>query len=236
MLYPAIAAGVSLVFAAMVWRQYQVKRRPCQRWWAISLFVSFIASAAYLVALAGSPTAFRIYYLGGALLTAPFMGLGSAYLGMSPKVARWSEAAVGVLAVLGTFGLLTAPLDAAALAALDGGSGVGVLDLPGWTLAILIVLNTYGTAAVVGVALWSAVNLARRRAVGQFFFANLLIATGVLFFAAAGTAARAMGSPGFWGMMALGWIIAYGGFLLTYRLPVPVVAPAPGPKTEGAAP
>lgn len=232
MLYPAISAAVSLVFGLMVWRQYQTRRKPYQFWWSIALFMSFAASLAYLLALGGSGTAFRLYYLGGALLTAPFMGLGSAYLGMAPRVARVSQVAVLALAALGTVGLFMAPIDAPALAALDGGPGVGVLHLSGWTLGVLILLNSYGTVAVIGVAVWSAVNLARKRAVGQFFLANLLIATGVLFFAAAGTAARMSGSAAFWGMMALGWVIAYGGFLLTYRLPA---LAQPQPQAKGAA-
>ncbi len=108
-----------------------------------------------------------------------------------------------------------------ALSNVAGTPGTGVLE-PGAWLPILIILNTLGVVALVGVAIYSGWQLWRSRAgksdtrAGNLLLENVLILTGALFNAAAGTLARAFGlSSSFWLIMALGWIIFYLGVLFT---------------------
>ncbi|HEY8449884.1 MAG TPA: hypothetical protein VIL95_05320, partial [Bacillota bacterium] len=139
-LYATVSALVTAVLAAAVWRQYRWRRRPYQLVWGISLSLGTLASLAYAAATAtGAAFWFRLYYLCGALWVAPLMGLGSLYLARS----RWAPAfAVGLLGLgtVASVSILTAPLDVTALASLTG-SGRGILSLPSYGLAILIVLN-----------------------------------------------------------------------------------------------
>jgi len=216
--YPIVVAIISLVFALQVGAQYSRRRRPYQALWTVSLAMSFVASVAYAVTLAtnNSPAWFRIYYLFGGLLMPAYMGTGSLYLAYSKRTGNVALAVVAILSVLGAVLLAMAPIDAQALAALNGGPGTGVLK-PGAWLPVLIVLNTYGLAAVVWVALASGWRAARRTGSGAMASGNLLLALGVIILGAAGTAAR-LGSGGyFWLTMALGWLVTYAGFRVIDR-------------------
>ncbi len=214
-LFPLIVAAVTLAFAVMLYRRYRRRPRPHLLWWTVSMVQGLVASLAYVVAVTtASAFFFKLYYLFGALMVAAYLALGSVHLVARPAVARWALYGVLLFTVAGAAGILAAPVDRAALAetAATGGSGAGVLGSKGLWLAQLVVMNTFGTVGVVLPALYSAVQLARRRAAGGFVFGNLLIAAGVLLLAAAGTAAR-LGAGGFWGTMALGYAVAFLGFL-----------------------
>jgi hypothetical protein len=121
---------------------------------------------------------------------------------------------VTAAAAVAAAGLLAAPVDTAALAALAGGSGRGVLLLPGWVRALLAGLNAFGVVAVVGVALRSALARLRRGEAGRAWGGNLLIALGVLLLGAAGSASRLpAGDAAFWPLMTAGWLAVYVGFV-----------------------
>lgn len=140
------------------------------------------------------------------------MGLGSLFLHFGLTWSRYVAMGAVLLGLVASYGVVSAPLDAHALAALDGGPGSDVLDLGGLPLASLIVLNTFGVASVAGLALRSALAARRNQAGRGFFLGNLLLALGVLFLGFAGSLARA-GIPGsFWFLMALGFIVLYLGF------------------------
>lgn len=87
-----------------------------------------------------------------------------------------------------------------------------------------IILNTAGVVAVVGVALYSGWKLLRRQAnVGDMrtsnvLWANILILTGAILNAVAGTLARLLGIQNtFWLIMSIGWIVLFAGVLLANR-------------------
>lgn len=212
-IYPLIVAAVSAIFGLRVAGQYRRRRRPHQVLWAVSLAMSFIASVSYALTLAtgNSPFWFRTYYLFGALLMPAYMGTGSLYLGYSRRTGNIVLLAVIVLSVLGAVLLAAAPIDQVALATLDGGPGTGVIKAGAW-LPILIIMNTYGLAAVVWVALASGWRASKRRAAPGMTTGNVLLTLGVIILGAAGTAAR-LGSGGyFWLTMTAGWVVTYAGF------------------------
>ncbi len=198
--------------AAVLLRQYRDRKRPYQLAWAISLATGTAAGIFYLVCMAtsGSELAFRFYYICGALLIAPLLGLGSMVLLGRRTLLRVYGLVVAVGGVLGIIGIATAPLDRAQLAALSGSPGTTMITgvLP---LVAIIVLNSLGTIAVIGVALSSAVGAARRLAPAIFVWGNVLIAVGTLIIAAAGSMARLGHGAGFWGTMLVGWVGIYVG-------------------------
>lgn len=214
MFYPILVAIVSGLFAIRVTRDYIAKRKAYHGLWSTALAMSCVASIAYVLAATyDSAPAFRIYYLFGALLVAPYTGMGSLYLALRPATARRCLWVVHGVSVVGAVLLISAEVDLGALAALAGSSGRGVLA-PGAWLAAMIALNLFGTVAVVGVALLSVLRMRRSGSDIGMLVGNALIGGGFLVVALAGSAARWWPDwdGGFWVTMAAGWAVAYLGF------------------------
>ncbi len=81
----------------------------------------------------------------------------------------------------------------------------------------IIVLNTLGVLAVVGVAIYSGWKLIQRQGTSSLLWANVLILAGDLINAAAGTTARLGVKNIFWLVMTFGWIVFFIGVLLASR-------------------
>ncbi|MCL6520917.1 MAG: hypothetical protein K6U79_00905 [Firmicutes bacterium] len=216
LVYPLVVALVCALFGYGTLRQYLERRRPHQLLWTVSLAMGFLGAVGYLLALRTASLAwFRIYYLFGAMLMAAYLGLGSLFL--HDRGGRWSRPIfwlVLLLSLAGAVALFRTPGDAAAVARLDGGPGTQVLalDRNPAALVLLILLNTFGLVAVAGLALLSAWQLSRKQASGAFTQGNALIALGTILLGAAGSLAR-LGQPAwFWPLMALGFVVLYGGF------------------------
>ena len=241
MTYALLVADISAAFAAAVSWQYASRRRPYQLAWCAALLMSALAAEAYVLALPpmSSQIAFRVYYALGGVLMPAWLGLGSVLLVGSPKVGEWAFGALTAVSALAVGAVAVAPLDGPALARLDGGPGTGILQAGVW-LPMTIVLNTAGVIAVVGVAMYSGIALARRRGSAQLLAANVLIAAGDLTVGVAGSMARTGHPELFWITMLVGWIVIFGGFLLTLgfrpgsgqRSHVPL--PAPTERTPAA--
>lgn len=231
--YPLIVLIVSAVFGAAVFRQYRRRHRQYQLIWSFSLLMAALGSLAYIVFLLGgkSELAFRVYYICGALLTAPLLGMGSLLLAARSDPAQrrmqWVLRTLIVLGAIGALLLLVSPIDGVALQHVNGGPGdrpdTAVAGHPdvyrtGIWLLFLIVLNIFGAAAVIGVALYSGWQLWKRRIAGRLVAANALIALGTYVISQAGGQARTgLGAGFFWVTMAIGWVVLFCGFLLTSR-------------------
>ncbi|MCL6599970.1 MAG: hypothetical protein K6T81_14735 [Alicyclobacillus macrosporangiidus] len=208
---------VCIVFLWSVFRRYLQHRRLSHLFWSVSLAASAVASFSYCGALWGSGEAaevwFRLYYILGALWMPAWMGLGSLALVLRPRWVWAMASAVTVAGAAGSVLLSDAPIRPKALAALAGQAGTGILA-PGAWLGVLIPLNTFGAAAVIGIAVWSAWKTYRREAPVRFLYGNLWLAFGVLVISMAGTSARMGWGDLFWGVMFLGWGITYWGYRL----------------------
>jgi hypothetical protein len=214
-------------FAGTITRQYLQRRREAQLYWSIALLMAFFGTLAYILLVLVIPTSemgiffFRLYYVLGAALTPAWLGLGSLALVTGKRTARTCLFLLCMASLLAVVTISEAPLDLVALAHVAGTVGTGILKPAAW-LPTIIVLNSAGVVAVVGVALYSGWKLLRRQKsvaglqTRNLLLANVLILAGDLFNAAAGTLARLFGlSSAFWLIMALGWIIFYQGVLMT---------------------
>jgi hypothetical protein len=143
------AALVTLRLSGDLVRRFRRRRSPELAAWAAGLAAYSLAAGALAwgAAAGWSDAAFRVYYLGGALLTAALLGAGSLLL-----VGRRRVAPVALLYV----GLAVGVALAVPLRGDFSGSEIpdaqDVLDL--WPARVLAIIgNSVGTLAVVGVAI-----------------------------------------------------------------------------------
>lgn len=213
--FPMIMAVVLIGLTVSVGAQYRQRHRAHQAAWGLALALGAVGTLAYLGCVLSGDNAvlFRLYYIGGALLTAPLLGLGSVYLLPNPLWPRLYLALTVVGAALGITGILGQALSPAGLAAIGDGPGTTLIHAS-LALVPLIILNSLGTVGVVGVGLWSLYRSAVRHGPWVFVGGNGLIVAGTLLVAAAGGMARLDHGAGFWGAMTIGWIVLYAGFAL----------------------
>jgi hypothetical protein len=222
MLLPLVVTVVAFVFGVMLLKQYVERGKPYQLVWAIALFMGCMAGLTFVLFLADGRSVFffRAYYIFGALLMAAYLGLGEVYLLASRRAADITALIVVMFSVVGLSFISIAPVDASFLQ----GSNVegGTQAISGPAIAFIAVLNTFGAAAVIGGAGYSAYRVWKRHSPAQFLAANVLIAGGTLLASLAGTLARVTASgSSFWALLAAGFVVLFAGFLLTTtpRLP-----------------
>lgn len=231
LLFAIVNVVVTGLFAGVVLRQYLQRRRNAQLYWSIALVMAFLATLAYVFMVIVGPTSgtgvalFRIYYIFGAALVPAWLGLGSIALVASPRITRICLIVLSVLSILAIVLISTASIDMSKLSQIAGTPGTGILE-PGAWLVTIIILNTLGVLAVVGVAIYSGWKLIRRQSsvagiqTINLLWANVLILIGDLLNAAAGTLARGFGlQSSFWIIQAVGWTVFFAGVLVASRRP-----------------
>jgi hypothetical protein len=193
------AALVALRLAGRLASRWRVVRRPELAAWSVSLLAFAIASGALAAGAAAGfgEISFRVYYLCGAMLTAPLLGLGSLLL----RKVRWALPVALVYCGVCVGTMLSEPL-LATPAGQEIPEAQAYLDVfPCRVLAIAG--NAAGTVAVIAIALATI----RRRPRG-----NSLIVAGVAV-AAAGSALFGVGVAGSAVSLALATLLLYGGFV-----------------------
>jgi hypothetical protein len=166
---------------------------------------------------------FHTYYILGAALMPAWLGLGSIALVSSRRLTYICLTILCVLSVVAGALILSSDLDMHKLSQIAGTPGTGILH-PGAWLVMVIILNTLGVLAVVGVAIYSGWKLVRRAhgpptaQASNLLRANILIMAGDLLNGAAGSLARFLGiQSAFWLVMAVGWTVFFVGVLLAGR-------------------
>ncbi len=227
---PVVIAVILAGLATSLGLQWSRRRRAYQLAWTVALFWGFVGTLAFVLsaALGGQVFLFRLYYLGGAVLIAPLLGVGSAYL---LRTAVWARLLLGITVVsaaVAALGLWTTPLDPARLHAMGIAPGTQLITAP-LVIIPVVVGNSLGTIAVVGVALASVWRAVRTRAQSGQAWGNALIAAGTLLVAAAGSLARLGHGAGFWGTMTAGWVVVYFGVTVVSSAHARVHAEQGGP-------
>ena len=193
------AALVTLRLSGDLVRRFRARRSPELAAWAAGLAAYSLAAGALAwgAAAGWSEAAFRVYYLGGGLLTAALLGAGSLLL-----VGRRRVAWVALLYVGLAVGVaLAVPLQAE-LPGSEIPEPQDVLDV--WPARVLaIVGNSLGTLAVVVVA----VVTFRARPVG-----NALILAGIAV-AGIGSGLAGLGIGALAPAIAVAAILLYAGFV-----------------------
>ncbi len=238
LLSPIVNVVVTALFAGIVLRQFVRRHRISQLYWSVGLMMAFVATLAYVLMVAVGPTSgagivfFRVYYILGGALVPAWLGLGSIALVAGKQVTRICFIGLCVLSVLAAVLIAMAGVNMSTLAHVAGTPGTGILQ-PGLWLITIIILNTLGVLAVVGVAIYSGWNLVRRQlslgdlSTSNILWANVLILVGDLLNGLAGTLARFLGLEStFWLVMSLGWVLFLAGVLLASQRPAAKTAAA----------
>ena len=185
---PLAAAIISLIFAATVLDQYFARRKPYQLVWAIGLFMFFLSmgSAFWIEAQGLFETAYRLWYLFGAILVAAYLGMGTLYLLVRRRTAHIIMTILLVASAYATFMVFTATIDLGAISA----SGLSGDAMPGDVRLLTPFFNIFGTVALIGGAIYSAWVFWRRRAMPHRVVSGILIAGGAMLTAMGGTLSR----------------------------------------------
>jgi CHASE2 domain-containing sensor protein len=201
------AALVTLRLSGELVRRFRARRRPELAAWAAGLAAYSLAAGALAwgAAAGWSDAAFRVYYLGGALLTAALLGVGSLLLvgrrWVAPVALLYVGLAVGVAVAVPLHGELTGS---------EIPEAQDVLDV--WPArALAIVGNSVGTVAVVVIALATL----RSRPVG-----NVLILAGIGV-AGIGSGLAGLGIGALAPAIAIAAVLLYAGFVAPAALPQP---------------
>ncbi len=209
------AALVTLRLSGDLVRRYRRRRAPELAVWAAGLGAYALAAGALAwgAAAGWSDAVFRVYYLGGALLTATLLGAGSLRLvgkrWIVPVALMYAGLAVGVAVAVPLHGDVSGTTIPEAQ---------DVLDL--WPARILaIVGNSLGTLAVVGVAIATF----RARPLG-----NALIVVGIAV-AGLGSGLAGLGIGALAPAIMLAALLLYAGFVAP-SLPKPHRNEKPGDR------
>lgn len=198
------AALVSLRLSGDLLRRYRERRAPELAAWATALAAYALAAGALAwgAAAGWSEAVFRVYYLGGALLTAALLGFGSLLLAGHRRVAPAAFVYAGVAVGIALAMPLRSELAGSAVP-----DAQAVLDL--WPARVLAIAgNSLGTLAVVLVALATF----RARPLG-----NALILAGVGV-AAIGSGLGGLGVGALAPTIVIAAILLYLGFVAPTRV------------------
>ncbi|MFN2488817.1 MAG: hypothetical protein ABR529_03575 [Actinomycetota bacterium] len=219
--FPLGAAVVSGVFAVAVGLQWARRRRPNLLAWAIALAMFALASFAPAVGMleGWTPAWFRIYYLFGAIVNVPVLGLGTIYLLGSRRIGHVCAALVTVASVVAAVIVWQAHLEAQLLD--TGGIPKGSEVMSEGVRLLARIYSFAGFFVVLGGALWSAYRLTRqkRAELRPLAVANGLIAAGTFVVAlGSGFAFYGRGLPFAVGLFG-GVCLMFWGFLKTRAQP-----------------
>jgi hypothetical protein len=166
-------------------------------------------------------TIYRLWYLFGAIFVAAYLGMGTIYLLVRRRIANIIMVILMVASFYAIFRVFNANIDINTLQELSGKA------MPLGVRFITPFFNTFGTAALVGGAIYSAWIFWRKRILPHRVVSNILIAVGAVLPALGGTLMR------FWDSLnasylleLLGIVIIFFGFLRSreifglYRFPL----------------
>ncbi len=230
---PYLSTLVTFAFAAAVFRRYLLKHGPHLLLWSIGLVWFGIGTLSEVIlGLTFSGLVLKLWYLSGAMLTAAWLGQGTIHLLVRKRgVALTMTGILTAVSILAVVLVLSAPLTPAAssynLSQAISSQYQDILTRGGLTIALTILLNIYGTLALVGGAIYSAVIFWRKRVLLNRMIGNILIAIGALAPAMAGSFVKLGLADLLYLSELIGVVLMYIGFIQATTVPARESAPAP---------
>ncbi len=209
---PLVTSIISFIFAIIVLDQYLARRKPHQLLWVIGLLMYCFSTFTefWWNVIGPNEIIYRLWYLIGAIFVAAYLGQGTLYFLLRRKVAHIIMAVLGVASIYAAYRVLSINIDITGLTEL---TGVGIF--PTYIRAILTpIFNSFGTLALVGGAIYSAIIFWKKHILKHRIWANILIAVGALLPAIGGTNISVGGNIDLFFIFELvGVIIIFIGFL-----------------------
>jgi hypothetical protein len=229
---PFISTLVTFAFAAAVFARYLKRRGPHLLLWTIGLiFYGLGTLSEVILGFTFSGLVLKLWYLSGAMLTAAWLGQGTIHLLVRKRgIALTLTGILVAVSLLAAVLVLSAPLTPAAasyhVTQPISSQYKDILTRGGLTIILTILLNIYGTLALVGGAAYSAIIFWRKRVLLHRMIGNILIAVGAMAPAMAGSFVK-MGLPDLLYLSELiGVVVMYVGFIQSTTAPARETAPA----------
>ncbi len=188
-----ISTIISFTFAGAVFNRYRRRKGNHLLMWGIGLVLYGLGTLGEVIlSLTFNEFVLKMWYISGAMLTAAWLGQGTIWLLVrKPGIARISTYILAAVSLFAIVLVLLAPVTAAA-ASYDVTRPASeqykdILVRSGTITALTIILNIYGTIALVGGAIYSAFLFWRKRVLLNRVLGNVLIALGAMFPAVAGS-------------------------------------------------
>ncbi|MBN2149622.1 MAG: hypothetical protein JW726_19700 [Anaerolineales bacterium] len=214
-----LSTVVSLSFAFAVFNRYRQRGGLHLLFWTIGLALYGLGTLTEVVMLfTFNPLALKVWYISGAMLTAAWLGQGSVNLLVRKRgVAGVLNIALAIVSLAAILLIAIAPVTPAA-ASYNPGEPISsqykeILTRNGFIIFLTILLNLYGTVALVGGAIYSAFLFWRKKVLLNRMLGNILIAAGAMMPAMGGSFLKA-GLPD-WLYLSefLGAVVMYIGFV-----------------------
>lgn len=229
-LFAIIAASISGFFASTLLRRWRTSRRLQELSWGVSLAMYAVASLAVAAGAAQGWdfTTYRIFWLFGAVLTVPWLALGSIALSMGRTMTWVATALVAILQPVALVATVTGKLAIAPFLDDATGHSSATKKIPRgaevWDGSLALSLGRWasivGWVVVVGIAVWTSRPRRGMSPPKSRVQANLLISIGVSVVAIGGFALGRVGKgEAFSVALAVGVAVMYVGFLLAGRAP-----------------
>ncbi|MFZ5923472.1 MAG: hypothetical protein ACOYY3_20700 [Chloroflexota bacterium] len=230
--FPYLSTVVTFFFAVAVFNRYRQRGGMHLLLWSVGLvFYGLGTLSEVLLGLTFNVFVLKLWYLTGAMLTAAWLGMGTVFLlirkGNTAKILTWVLAAVSLLALglIAAAPVLSTSYDISAPASEQYKD---ILSRNGLMIFLTILLNIYGTIAMVGGAIYSAFLFWRKKVLANRMFGNILIAAGALAPAMAGSFVKAGLVDVLYVSEFVGAVLMYAGFVLaTAAKPEPATTAAP---------
>jgi hypothetical protein len=229
---PFLSTLVTFAFAAAVFARFLKRRGPHLLLWTIGLlFFSIGTLSEVILAFTFSGLVLKLWYLSGAMLTAAWLGQGTIHLLVRKRGISWTL--TGILTAVSLLAgslILFAPLMPAAtsyhVTMAISSQYKDILTRGSLTILLTILLNIYGTLALVGGAIYSAFIFWRKHVLLNRMIGNVLIAIGALAPAMAGSFVKAGLVDALYLSELIGVVLMYIGFIQATTVPARESAPA----------
>ena len=184
---------ITFTFAAAVFKRFTARHGPHLFLWGIGLMLYGIGALMEVISLFNfNVIALRLWYLTGAMLTAAWLGQGTVNLLVRRRgIALALNIILSLASVLAVVLVFLAPINPAA-ASFNTSQPLSaqyqdILTRSSTIVMLTILLNSYGTLALVGGAIYSAYIFWRKHILFNRMIGNILIAAGAILPATGGT-------------------------------------------------
>ncbi len=227
---------VTFIFVVAVFRRYLQRGGPHLLFWTIGLVLYGLGTLSEVIlALTYNPAVLKLWYLCGAMLTAAWLGEGTIHLLIRRRTVTMAlDILLGLMTLAAVVLVALAPVTGAPY---DTGVAASaqyrdILTRGTGIIVLTILLNTYGTLALVGGALYSGFLFWRKKVLLNRVIGNILIAAGAMAPAMGGTFVKAGMVDFLYLSEFIGVVLMYIGFIqATTRAPAAQpVAGKPSPS------